>query len=97
MRAKLLRGLILDFLHRVYPHPIEKITIIETFYKDWKPKQIEKALFYLRDKGYVEEKHIKHPVRKYEKIAVYKITPDGIDITEHTKEDEGILLYEDEE
>ena len=96
MRTKLLRGLILDFLHRIYPHPIEKITVIETFYKDWKPKQIEKALSYLRDKGYIEEQLISHPVRKFEKISVYKITPDGIDILEHTKEDHGITLYEEE-
>lgn len=96
MRAKLLRGLILDFLHRIYPHNIEKIAIIETFYKDWKPKQIEKSIGYLKDKGYIEEITFPHPVRKYEKIEVYKITPDGIDIIEKTKEDSGIIIYEEE-
>ena len=96
MRTKLLRGLILDFLHRIYPHNMEKIAIIETFYKDWKPKQIEKSLGYLRDKGYVEEIMFPHPVKKYEKITVYKITPDGIDVLEKTKEDNGITIYEEE-
>ncbi len=96
MRVKLLRGLILDFLHRIYPHNIEKIAIIETFYKDWKPKQIEKSLGYLKDKGYIEETAFQHPVRKFEKVIAYKITPDGIDILERTKEDNGITLYEEE-
>jgi len=96
MRVKLLRGLILDFLHRIYPHEVEKIVIIEAFYKDWKPKTIEKALGYLKDKGYIEEKHLKHPIRKYEKLKVYKITPAGIDILEETNEDNGIIKYEEE-
>jgi len=96
MRIKLLRGLILDFLHRIYPRDIEKIGIIEAFYKDWKTRDIERALGYLRDKGYIEEITIPHPVRRFEKIAIYKITPDGIDVLEKTIEDNGISFWEDE-
>jgi DNA-binding PadR family transcriptional regulator len=96
MRTKFLRGLILDFLHRIYPREIEKVGIIEAFYKDWKPKEIERALGYLRDKGYVEEKKIPHPVRKFERILIYRLTPNGIDVLERTVEDSGIAFWEDE-
>jgi len=96
MREKLLRGLILDFLHRIYPRDIEKIGIIEVFYKDWKPKDIEKALGYLRDKGYIKELEVEHPVRKFERLQIYKITPFGIDLIEGTHCDNGIAFWEDE-
>ncbi|MEO2083421.1 MAG: hypothetical protein ABGX12_05320 [Desulfurobacteriaceae bacterium] len=96
MRLKFLRGLILDFLHRIYPREIEKVGIIEAFYKDWKPRDIERALGYLRDKGYVEEKKIPHPVRRYEMIRIYRLTPVGIDILERTIEDNGIALDDEE-
>ena len=96
MNVKLLRGLILDFLHRIYPREIDKVGIVEAFYKDWKTKEIEKALGYLKDKGYVEEKVIPHPVRRFEKITFYRLTPVGIDVLERTCEDRGITLWEDE-
>lgn len=96
MTIQLLRGLILDFLYRVYPNKIEKLNIIEVFYKDYKPKDINKALGYLKDKGYIEEIEIQHPIKKFEKISTYKITPAGIDILDKIKEDKGIRLYEDE-
>jgi DNA-binding PadR family transcriptional regulator len=96
MREKLLRGLILDFLNRIYPRDIEKLGVIEAFYKEFKPKDIEKALEYLKDKGYVEEREMEHPVRRFEMIRLYKITPRGIDLIEGTLCDNGIAFWEDE-
>ena len=94
MTNQLLRGLILEFLYRIYPNNIEKLNIIEVFYRDYKPKDIDKALEYLKDKGYIEKIEIQHPIRKFEKIITYKITPSGIDILDKTREDIGIKLYE---
>ncbi len=92
---KHLRGQILDFLKRIYPRDIEEIGIISVFYEYHRDKDIRQSLQYLVDKGYVEKRVVKHPYRKRQKVAFYKITANGIDLLEGTVEDAGVVL-EDE-
>lgn len=92
---KELRGQILDFLKRVYPHTIEELGIISVFYEYYGDKDIRQSLEYLVDKGYVAKEKKSHPYRRRKSLNFYKITAKGIDLLEGTIEDAGIIL-EDE-
>lgn len=94
---KALRGLLLDFLKRIYPKDIEELAIISVFYQYYQDKEIKQALHYLVDKGYVEKKEMKHPYNKRKTVHFYRLTAQGIDLLENTIQDEGIMLPEEEE
>ena len=94
---KALRGLLLDFLKRIYPKEIEELAIISVFYQYYHDKEIKQALHYLVDKGYAEKKETQHPYIRRKKIAFYRITARGIDLLEGTITDEGVTLPEEGE
>ncbi|MBI3584211.1 MAG: hypothetical protein HY096_09740 [Nitrospinae bacterium] len=96
MHLKSLRGMILEFLNKIYPNMVVEFDIIGVFYRDYRDKYILKALSYLTDKGYVEAIKRSHPVRRYEEQVFYKITPKGIDLLDGTENDNGILLEDKE-
>ncbi len=88
----ILRGKILNFLAEIFPRDIEKVTVIGVFFEYHRPADIEQALEYLAGRKYLEKTERPHPYKPHEKIILYKITPDGIDINEGTKEDPGIII-----
>jgi hypothetical protein len=94
MRMKVLRGEILDFLYRIYPRNIEEIGIVGVFYQYYRDYEIIKALNYLVGKGYVAVEEIPHPYKQFEKKRLYSIAPEGVDILELTKKDDGIIVPE---
>lgn len=89
-----LRGEILDFLRMAEMRYVERITIIEVFYQYWKDRQIIESLEYLVDRGYVEEKTIEDPLKRFAKKHLYRITSKGIDVLDGTIKDEGIIVPE---
>jgi len=95
--VKALRGLLLDFLKRIYPKEIEELAIISVFYQYYSDRAIRQALCYLVDKGYVERKEAKHPYQKRKTIHFYRLTARGIDLLEGTISDEGVILPEEED
>jgi DNA-binding PadR family transcriptional regulator len=89
--SKSLRGLILDFLKRIYPREIEELEIIAVFYQYYRDTEIRQALAYLVDKGYVEAKKMAIPYDKRRYRTLYKITPKGIDLLEGEIIDDTVL------
>jgi len=86
-----LRGLILDFLKRIYPREIEELEIVSVFYQYYRDVEIRQALHYLADKGYVEIKKVILPYDKRRYRTLYKISPTGIDLLEGTIDDPGVI------
>jgi len=97
MRSKALRGILLDFLKQIYPKEIELIGLYGVFYERHTVDAINKALGYLVDKGYVEEKIVPNPYRRYKCYKLYKLTPKGLDLLEGTINDPGIFVPIEEE
>jgi DNA-binding PadR family transcriptional regulator len=93
--SKSLRGLILDFLKRIYPREIEELEVIAVFYQYHRDTEIRQALAYLVDKGYVEAKKVAIPYDKRRYRMLYKITPKGIDLLEGEIIDDTVLPPED--
>jgi len=92
-KDNILRGILLEFLRKVYPEGAEKKTIISIFYQYHKTEDISTSLEYLTDKKYIHKKEHPHPYIKQEAILWYKITPEGIDLIEgNIKADPGILI-----
>jgi hypothetical protein len=91
---KVLRGEILDFLYKIYPRNVNEIGVIGVFYQYYRDYEIIKALNYLVGKGYVKVEELQHPYRQFEKLHLYSIAPDGVDILELTKRDDGIIVPE---
>jgi DNA-binding PadR family transcriptional regulator len=89
--SKSLRGLILDFLKRIYPREIEELEVIAVFYQYHRDTEIRQALAYLVDKGYVEAKKVAVPYDKRRYRMLYKITPKGIDLLEGEIIDDTVL------
>jgi len=97
MKSSSLRGMLLEFLGKIYPEAVLEIDLIGIFYRDYKDSQIRKALHYLVDKGYVQKIEKQHPFKRYENLVLYKITPAGIDLLEGLIQDSGILVEEKDE
>lgn len=89
-----LRGKILAFLAHIYPEKAEEQTIISIYYQYHKFDDIKQALEYLTDKGYVQRYEYPHPYKIGEKVRLYKITPDGIDVHQGIKDDPGVAKIE---
>ncbi len=96
-KGKALRGILLDFLQKIYPNEVELLGIYAVFYERYTVNEINKALGYLVDKGYVKEETVPNPYRRYRCIKTYKLTPKGLDLLEGTINDPGIFLPEEEE
>lgn len=97
MRYSSLRGMILEFLCKVYPNLVLEIDIISVFYRDFRDVHIRKAIAYLVDKGYAERIEREHPVRRFERQVFYKATPAGIDLLEGIIRDDAVLIEEKDE
>ena len=91
MRASEIRGKILAFLKHIYPDSVDEQIIISVYYQYYRHKQIKEALEYLVDKGYIERIEKTHPYKDGEKIRIYKILPDGVDIVDGIREDIGVM------
>jgi len=97
MRYASLRGMILEFLNKVYPKMVLELDIISVFYRDYKDTAIRKSIAYLADKGYIEKVEKEHPVWRYEKQVFYKLTPQGIDLLEGLIKDDAIAIEDRDE
>jgi hypothetical protein len=92
----ILRGKILEFLKFLYPEGADGRTVTATYYEYYRTEDIVQALLYLTDKGYLSKKELPHPCRRAEKIAIYRITPVGIDLYDGTITDPGVSVIPDE-
>ncbi len=90
-KKKELRGNLLQFLCTIYPHPISRESVYETFFEYWETDDILKALQYLVDKGYLEETRLKSPFGSaFERIHNYRLTAKGQDLYDQSITDDGI-------
>lgn len=91
-KTKELRGLVLYFLFNIYPCDISKVSVYKSFYQYWQTEQVDKALAYLQDKGYVIKSSRKDPFGgPFDMIENWEISSKGIDLCEGTIKDEGVL------
>jgi len=93
-RGKLLRGYLLQFLRRVYPHGIYAQDIIDVFKHDFHIRTIMANIAYLVEKGYVAEEEKSHPAYRTRKVIIYRLTPKGVDLVEQTINDDGVTFDE---
>ncbi len=92
-KKKELRGNLLQFLYTIYPHPISREAVYETFFEYWETDDILKALQYLVDKGYIEESRLGSPFGSvFARIHNYKLTSKGQDLYDQTTEDNGVYV-----
>jgi len=90
---KALRGLILHRLYINYPHGILEQDLRHGFYTiGFLPQEVDKALQFVVDKGYVivEKKDLKSLRLGVQKV--YRLTPKGIALCEGEIEDKLIIL-----
>ena len=82
MKDNILRGILLNFLKKVYPEGASYETILSIFFQYHKSDDITAALAYLSDKEYIKKFEQPHLYFKQEIFLWYKITPHGIDLQE---------------
>ncbi len=87
---------ILDYLNRIYPRAVEEIEIISVFYRLYDVKKIERNLYYLHEKGYIDILEVEIPYLQYKKKKLFKISPKGIDLLEKRIKDESVPIPEEE-
>ncbi len=92
MANETLRGNILEFLLKVYPHMVLELDVIKVFYQYHRDKDIRQALAFLIDSNYVEKTEKPHPVRRFEMQTFYKLTRDGVLIADGTKRDDSVMM-----
>lgn len=93
MRQASLRGKILHLLRRAI-NGLDKDGIVHVFYQYYKLSEIEEALRYLEDKGYIQSEDIKISPRLSYKF--YRITARGIDLLDGIVEEKGIAIPEED-
>ena len=92
-KDNLLRGILLDFLRKVYPEGAGYQSILGIFFQYHKADDIFSSLEYLTDKDYIKKIELPHPYIKLEKILWYKIAPNGIDLIDgNIPADPGITI-----
>ncbi len=92
MKPVILRGKLLEFLRHLYPEGADERTIIGVFYEYHDFAQIVESLAYLADKGYAEVREVPHPYKGAERIKIYKIAPEGIDLIDGTTVDPAVRV-----
>lgn len=97
MRDNNIRGKILEFLKYIYPEGADERSVVSVFYEYHRHQDILHALEYLTDKGYAFRKELTHPYKKQEKVRMYKISPQGIDLLDGIVSDPGITVAPEEE
>ncbi|MEM1589306.1 MAG: hypothetical protein QW175_02665 [Candidatus Bathyarchaeia archaeon] len=93
MRQASLRGKILHLLRRAI-NGLDKDGIVHVFYQYYKLSEIEEALRYLEDKGYIQSEDIKISPRLSYKF--YRISAKGIDVLDGIVEEKGIVIPEED-
>lgn len=93
IKAKALRGKILKIL-RENTSGLDRDGLVYVFYQYYHVKEIDEALHYLKDKGYIEEHLVQ--IAPYKTYKICKITAKGIDILDATEQDKGIALPEED-
>lgn len=92
-RITTLRGNVLRFLASVYPSTVANDAVLRTFYEYEKVDDIEEALAYMVEKGYVERREFKAPFDDMFHFSVcYKATAKGIDLHDGTLTDPGVFF-----
>ncbi len=94
MRQNELRGKLIGFFAHIYPQKAERVAVISVFYEYHSADEIDRALAYMADKGYLLAEEHPHPYKKLENVMLYKISPTGIDLKEGLMKDPGITIVE---
>jgi len=92
MKSNILRGKILEFLEHIYPDGADERTIVGVFYQYYQYGDIQDALNYITDKGYVSMKEVPHLYEKQKMDRIYKATPSGIDLMDGTSQDPAVTV-----
>lgn len=96
MRENTIRGKVLEFLKYLYPEGADDRTVLSVFYPYHNAKQIETAIEYLADKGYVSRRQVPHPYKKQAFVVIYRITPTGIDLVDGVSADAAVAVPPEE-
>jgi len=92
---RIVRGKILQFLHISYPYPAMEETLLYSFSEvGMLPDEVKRSLQYLVDKGYVEKEEKNLVEVRNQKVALYKLTPTGVELMDGLIEDKAVLLGE---
>lgn len=87
-----LRGKILEFLHDIFPNTADSTTILGALYPYHEAERIDQSIAYLADKGLIAAKELPHPYKAGERVILYKIAPNGIDIMDGNCQDPGVTV-----
>ena len=96
MKQNMIRGKIIEFLHHIYPEGADQRSLVSCFYEYHKYDDIVQALEYLADKGYISRKEFPHPYKKNERVSLYKLTANGMDLYEGTIVDPAVPIIAEE-
>lgn len=91
---RLRRGLILQTLHRNYPHPMARVLMgsqVKLFYPG-EEAELVRDIAYLRDRGYLEEGSAPAGGRA---VPTLSITTSGVDLVERTSDEDPGVVFED--
>ena len=95
MKPTVLRGERLKFLRTIYPESTDERTVVGILYQYHGYEPIVESLAYLADKGYVTLREVPHPYRQGERIRLFKVAPDGIDLIDGTTTDDAVIIIPD--
>ena len=94
MRQNETRGVVLSFLYYIYPRSAIERTIVGALFEYHRVEDLQKACEYLSDKGYIQREVKPHPYIEQKHVALYKISPSGIDLKDGLVTDPGVTILE---
>lgn len=84
LKAKILRGQVLESLYSYYPDGIDDDSIHTIFFEYNQYDDVTNAVNYLLDKKLIKKVEAPHAYIDNQTFVWYKITPEGIDVFEHS-------------
>ncbi len=89
---KTLRGDILQFIYESRVEKVKRSTIRTAYYQDYTYHDIDLAITYLKDRGYLDEVLVRSPIGAGRSEEFYSLTADGMLIVEGGLDDRGISI-----
>lgn len=93
---KTLRGDILQFIYKSQVARVKKTSIQSAFYAYYPYADIDRAISYLVDRGFLEKEQLTSPIKNRAE-DFYSISADGMLIVEGTMSDKGIYMEVEDE
>lgn len=89
---KILRGDILQFVYESKMPRVKKSAIRTAYYQYYSYPDIDRAISYLVDRGYLDEELLQSPIERGRTDEFYSLSADGMLIVEGSLEDKGIAI-----